>query len=403
MPRHEILLPSPTPMSSDTIAFTREELYEQVWLEPMSLLSRKLGLSDVGLAKVCRKLRVPTPGRGYWARKSAGQRVRRTLLPKLYATALIGKETVTFKLRRDQLTDKELEDAGPIAKRERFEQASENRIVVAERLEHPHQLVARSVLALRRAKRDDRGYLKPKSECLDAHVTLDSSDRAMCILDALIKALEARGYPTTIGRNGETIITSIRIAEEDVAIKISEQIDRVERKADQGKRAHWSLPQYEWIPTGKLTLRIDHGLIHGERQSWSDGKQQRIENCLNRFIIGIVVVAEQMRLSRLGWAEQERQRIVAEEQRLLERERQEEEAARVRALMSAVSKRQTAREVRSYLLDVRRSLVEEPAMSNALTEWLKWAEAFADRIDPLLPAPSVPVDPEPRQRSRYEW
>lgn len=33
----------------------------------MSLLSRKSGLFDVGLAKIWRKLRVPTPWRAYWA------------------------------------------------------------------------------------------------------------------------------------------------------------------------------------------------------------------------------------------------------------------------------------------------------------------------------------------------
>ena len=54
-------------MTSDPISLTRHELYEQVWSEPMSLLSRKFGLSDVGLAKICRKLRVPTPWRAYWA------------------------------------------------------------------------------------------------------------------------------------------------------------------------------------------------------------------------------------------------------------------------------------------------------------------------------------------------
>lgn len=61
----------------ETIRLTRDELYERVWSEPMATLAPQLGLSDVGLKNTCTKLRVPTPYRGYWAKKSAGQPVRR--------------------------------------------------------------------------------------------------------------------------------------------------------------------------------------------------------------------------------------------------------------------------------------------------------------------------------------
>lgn len=53
----------------------RDELYQQVWQEPMQLLAKRYGVSDVALAKTCRKLLIPLPGRGYWAKKAAGRRV----------------------------------------------------------------------------------------------------------------------------------------------------------------------------------------------------------------------------------------------------------------------------------------------------------------------------------------
>ena len=55
---------------------SRIELYNQVWTEAMSSLVRRLGISGVGLAKVCRKQSIPCPPRGYWAQKTAGQKVR---------------------------------------------------------------------------------------------------------------------------------------------------------------------------------------------------------------------------------------------------------------------------------------------------------------------------------------
>lgn len=63
--------------------YDRDKLYEQVWAEPMRDLAKRYGVSDVWLAKVCRWLRVPMPGRGYWAKSSAGHAVpMRPALPK---------------------------------------------------------------------------------------------------------------------------------------------------------------------------------------------------------------------------------------------------------------------------------------------------------------------------------
>jgi hypothetical protein len=60
-------------MSQDILKLTREQLYALVWSKPVSELAKDFGISDVGLAKRLRKLNVPVPGRGYWARVSAGQ------------------------------------------------------------------------------------------------------------------------------------------------------------------------------------------------------------------------------------------------------------------------------------------------------------------------------------------
>ena len=49
----------------------------------MAKLAQKYGISDVGLAKVCLKLAIPVPGRGYWAKKDAGQAVEKIPLPTL--------------------------------------------------------------------------------------------------------------------------------------------------------------------------------------------------------------------------------------------------------------------------------------------------------------------------------
>ena len=41
--------------------YTRQELYDLVCTTPMVKLAKKLGLSDVGLRKICVKHDLPTP------------------------------------------------------------------------------------------------------------------------------------------------------------------------------------------------------------------------------------------------------------------------------------------------------------------------------------------------------
>jgi hypothetical protein len=61
---------------------TREELYRQVWETPMSRLGEQYGISGNGLKKICDRLEVPYPPRGYWAKLSVGKTVTQTPLPK---------------------------------------------------------------------------------------------------------------------------------------------------------------------------------------------------------------------------------------------------------------------------------------------------------------------------------
>jgi hypothetical protein len=63
------------------LEISREDLYELVWSKPMLELARDFKISDVGLARRCRRLGIPVPGRGYWARLDAGQKPHRPKLP----------------------------------------------------------------------------------------------------------------------------------------------------------------------------------------------------------------------------------------------------------------------------------------------------------------------------------
>jgi len=47
--------------SAVPITLTREQLYQRVWETPIDTLRKELGISNVGLGKICRYRQIPVP------------------------------------------------------------------------------------------------------------------------------------------------------------------------------------------------------------------------------------------------------------------------------------------------------------------------------------------------------
>jgi len=41
--------------------YDREKFYEEIWAEPIQHVAKRYSMSDAGLAKVCKKLKIPRP------------------------------------------------------------------------------------------------------------------------------------------------------------------------------------------------------------------------------------------------------------------------------------------------------------------------------------------------------
>ena len=360
---------------NSTIEVTRQQLYDEVWSEPISKLSKKYGLSDVGLAKVCKRNGIPRPGNGTWSKLKHGHKVKKTPLPEMpdekpirFNTSIkgIGKE--------DPAMPKEAEAL--IA----FEQREENRIVVPEKLLNPLTCIKTVRAELLSAKDWWDGLLHTET-WPQIWVTKPLIPRALLVMDTLLKVLEARGYEPG-GIFGEPL-----------SFGIYEQLQSVRTKgaiADDhgwGKPEGYSASDYERIPSGRLKLEIITGCYSsdGMRCKWIDGKKQRIEDCLNDFICGLIRRAafdREKNLAHARWKQEyeERERIAAEEARL-----EAEKKARIERLYHDADNWAQANQLRDYIAAVVKK--KTPNKSNAaLLEWEKWARAEADRIDPLHPA-----------------
>jgi hypothetical protein len=68
----------------DKITLSRKELYDLVWSQSMLSLSKKYNISDVGLRKICRKMKISTPPVGHWQRVQYITSIRIPKLPEKY-------------------------------------------------------------------------------------------------------------------------------------------------------------------------------------------------------------------------------------------------------------------------------------------------------------------------------
>jgi hypothetical protein len=60
----------------------RDTLYQLVWAEPMTKVAARYGVSSSFLARVCERLNVPRPARGYWAQLEVGKAPAKPMLPE---------------------------------------------------------------------------------------------------------------------------------------------------------------------------------------------------------------------------------------------------------------------------------------------------------------------------------
>jgi hypothetical protein len=173
---------------------TRQQLYDLVWSKAMTQAAAELGVSDVGLKKISRRHRVPTPPRGYWQKLAVGQKPPRPPLPPLASGD------------RDQIEIQPTPPAPPpplpkpvpaaVQAAIVHEQKPEHRITVAKTLRNPHRIVLAWIEEDRRDRQLHRSdwYLRT-TKPIDGDAL---SRRRLLILSALFTALEQRGYKLVV-------------------------------------------------------------------------------------------------------------------------------------------------------------------------------------------------------------
>ena len=375
-------------MKEEIITLRRDELYRMVWSTSVTQLAKKFGISDVGLAKICKKMKIPRPGRGYWERVSHG---RKPFIPPLPAAA--GDVRKEIQIAKREKTFMDPEQNSESSSRIDFERKPENQIRVEKAISSPLPEIEKTRKSFENSKTDEKGLSKPRLQgTLDLRIGPNSLDRALRIMDALLKALEKRGLPVSVKKEGPNS-TSVSVNGETIEFGIEEKLNRRERELTPAQKKEkekyswrYSRIEYDYTPSGNLILKIKNTGGSGVRKIWTDGINQRIERSLNSFIITLFKAADAIKAERL---ESERRKREWEEERRRSEERERrryEEELKIQAMDKEIAAWQKSRQIREYVKAVEEVVIKKRGAIQAgsnLDQWLRWARNYADRLDPL--------------------
>jgi hypothetical protein len=87
---------------------------------------------------------------------------------------------------------------------------------------------------------------------------------------------------------------------------------------------------------------------------WSDGKRQRLENCLNSIIAGLGAAAEGKKALRLRREQRERERQEEQHRRWEEEERRRKEEEKIKHLEKLVGNWNQSQRIREFLSEVEK-------------------------------------------------
>lgn len=410
------------------MAVSREKLYEEVWAEPITKVSKRYGVSDSFLIRILHRLNIPRPSRGYWAKHAVGISLARPSLPE----AQPGDDLEWSRTGTAKRAPRPLPQPPESFRRARRKSDRPS--------QHPLLVDARAYYD--NVRETETKHLKPTKRLLpDLVVTRATLDRAFEVANELFLLLEDHGYPVMltprdeifqrgdfeIDENGSKVIqhphlwtpdqpTVVYIGTAAIGLTLFETTSKVEMRYINGKyvpgsevqnlKLRASTYRHSWttkhdLATGRLCLQAysPYRSTSWKRQ-WLESPGRPLNGKLKTIIRELVEatseitaqVAEaerQAEIQRKGWAIQHERwkREEAERKRIKAAKDSREELHAIIDAWNETRKieeffRQLERQAaelheseREQVMERIRAARSQVGNANALDRFLKWRNA----------------------------
>ena len=282
------------------------------------------------------------------------------------------------------------------------------RIEVPAELQITHPLLKKAQAALRVAARErsqNRGVpwneryqaklVKAGSGHLDIAVSKSLVPRALRIMQALLTALERRGYPLFVTPEG----TIVHVLDEPFQIGLVERFKQVTVKHTYGSNI-------DLEPSGRLMLRVG-----GKYSSagTTDAPPRLIENGLNRVLANLVQRAVELKQQRKLLEEREQRWRVHDDERRRRQQARESERVQQHHLRTLAARWVRQQRTVQFIAAAEQRMTDgtlDPQDAEAARDRIAWAKQSLEKHDPVstflsAPWPEAPM-PSPSSMS-WNW
>ncbi len=369
---------------SQPITLTRDELHERIWTTPTHKLATEFGITGTGLAKICKRMHVPVPPRGYWNKLQAGKPVVKYRLPPAQADT---QRKVTIH----PTAPKPLPPTRPaIPEAVEAEIAAETAKIkavhVPVNLTHAHPLIRKWIDEDRQRERENR-----RSKWPMPHDPIDGAEikkRRLGILSALFAEW---------GRLGHRVKTEgygyhhayLEIEGRKIEFVLFEYERQRRRPLTEKEKFDPFYQHNKWRqikePTGQLVFRVKSHIGVGARTEWRDQQNQPLEEQIGDILTRLIAAPAMLKDEEARRREAERLQREEQQKRAEQERLRRLDAARWRHFLELAAGAEQARTARAFLDELERKCETEDGdnASSELRQWLHWAREKAERIDPL--------------------
>lgn len=375
----------------------REALYNEVWTEPVTTVAKRYDLSDNGLRKHCKRLGIPLPYLGYWARVKSGQELDRTPLPKVVGELkhCVREYIIKFRPKFEDFSDDKLRNNEELSlvtdETKAFIQATCAKVQVPGQLRNPHKLIIdHEKESMYRKFPEKREWDKSKTSysahingrytslnaMLPIYVSPENIKRAYRILNAIISVLGDMESYVTVGYdfNPNKDTGDFHVLDIPLGFELTEAVRKKHKDNE-----HTAKFVFVLFPKNSYYCKT------GDRIEYKDQADLPLENQLGKMLYDMFVIANQLRcVDILDEREYKKQQEERKRQERLEQMRKGE-LAEIRQLEQVASDWKRAEKIRRFADAMERKIIEvsDETTNKKFNRWLKWARDKADWIDPL--------------------
>lgn len=365
----------------EKIVFTREDLYNLVWSEPLSRLAKKYNISDNGIRKRCKKMNIPLPAIGYWSKLKYGHKVKKPILPEKYD----GDSKTVLCYRNEEGNYVEHVDSPFKILKAEIENNPKLQLIVPDRIARSEDLVVKARKSL--STKNSRSYkfvgmYETESDELRIMVSKSNIDRSLRFMNTFIKLLRARNHSIVVKQRKTYAV----VFGEEIPILLREKA-KIVNAIDK-----YGYSNREYHPNGILAFVFDTWSYR--KKEWADSKKNPIESKLADILAYFELYAKKEIEDRIE--SEKRRKIQEEEERLLKElmRKKQKELSKIKELINNANYWKQAQILREYI----QALENDRTLDLKRIEWLPWAKQKIEWFDPFSQGPDEILDANDRDK-----